>query len=70
LTLIIAAKHRWLLLSARRVYMPKITHFHQSHSNAAVSQALEWMKRALKPETDEWTPSNQQIWQIKEGNSE
>jgi pimeloyl-ACP methyl ester carboxylesterase len=52
--------------TARRVYMPKITHLRQSHSSAAVTQALEWMKRALKPAENYWIPSNQQIWQIKE----
>ena len=52
--------------SARRVYMPKITHLQQSHSSAAVAEALEWMKQALKPAKEYWIPSNQQIWQIKE----
>ena len=35
--------------SARRVYMPPITHLQQSHSKAAVAEALEWIKQALKP---------------------
>jgi hypothetical protein len=52
--------------TARRVYMPNITHLHQSHSSAAIAQALEWMKNALKPAKEFWIPSNQQIWQIKE----
>jgi len=52
--------------TARRVYMPNITHLHQSHSSAAVTQSLEWMKSALKPAKEYWIPSNQQIWQIKE----
>ncbi len=52
--------------TARRVYMPNITHLHQSHSSAAVAQALEWIKYALKPAKEFWIPSNQQIWQIKE----
>ena len=52
--------------TARGVYMPRITHLRQSHSGAAVAQALEWMKRALKPAKDDWIPSDQQIWQIKE----
>jgi len=52
--------------SARRVYMPNITHLRQSHSSAAVTQSLEWMKGALKPAKEYWIPSNQQIWQIKE----
>lgn len=52
--------------TARRVYMPQITHLRQSHSAAAVAQALEWMKRALNPAKDFWIPSDRQIWQIKE----
>jgi hypothetical protein len=52
--------------TARRVYMPKITHLRQSHSSAAVTQSLEWMRSALKPAKEYWIPSKQQIWQIKE----
>ena len=52
--------------TARRVYMPKITHLHQSHSSAAIRQALEWMRSALEPAEEFWIPSHQQIWQIKE----
>jgi pimeloyl-ACP methyl ester carboxylesterase len=52
--------------TARRVYMPKITHLQQSHSNAAVAEALEWMQAALKPLQTYWISSNRQIWPIKE----
>jgi dienelactone hydrolase len=52
--------------TARRVYMPRITHLRQSHSSASVAQALEWMKHALKPPKDFWISSDQQIWPIKE----
>jgi len=52
--------------TARRVYMPAITHLHTSHSSAAVAQALEWMKAALKPLPTLWIPSDQQIWPLKE----
>jgi dienelactone hydrolase len=52
--------------SARRVYMPPITHLQQSHSKAAVAEALEWIKQALKPAPENWIPPNRQIWQIKE----
>ena len=52
--------------SGRRVYMPKITHLHQSHSAAAVAEALEWMRRALEPAPNHWIPVNRQIWPIKE----
>jgi len=52
--------------TARRVYMPKITHLHQSHSSAAVAEALVWMQAALKPSQNYWIASNRQIWPIKE----
>ncbi|UCE56807.1 MAG: alpha/beta hydrolase [Desulfobacterales bacterium] len=52
--------------TARRVYMPKITHLQQSHSSAAVAEALEWMQTALKPLQTYWISSNRQIWPIKE----
>ena len=52
--------------TARRVFMPRITHLQQSHSNASVAEALDWMKNALQPGTESWIPSDRQIWQIKE----
>ena len=52
--------------NARRVYMPKITHLQQSHSSAAIAQALDWIRSALEPGAEFWIPSHQQIWQIKE----
>jgi len=52
--------------TARRVYMPPITHLQQTHSKAAVAEALEWIKQALKPAQENWIPANRQIWQIKE----
>ena len=52
--------------SARKVYMPPITHLQESHSKAAVGEALEWIKQALKPAQGNWIPANRQIWQIKE----
>jgi dienelactone hydrolase len=52
--------------TARRVFMPPITHLRQSHSEASVAEALEWIKRALHPPADDWIPSNSQIWPIKE----
>ena len=52
--------------TARRVYMPRITHLHTTHSGAAIAEALEWMKAALKPSQTDWIPSDQQIWPIKE----
>jgi dienelactone hydrolase len=52
--------------SARRVYMPHITHLQQSHSKTSVAEALEWINSALQPAKAYWIPSNRQIWQIKE----
>ncbi len=52
--------------TARRVFMPRITHLHTSHSRAAVSEALQWIKQALDLPTADWIPPNKQIWQIKE----
>ena len=52
--------------SARRVYMPPITHLQQSHNKAAVSQALKWIRQALKPARKNWIPVDRQIWTIKE----
>jgi dienelactone hydrolase len=52
--------------TARRVYMPAITHLHTSHHRAAVAEALEWIKSALKPQPKYWIPSDRQIWPLKE----
>jgi pimeloyl-ACP methyl ester carboxylesterase len=52
--------------TARRVFMPHITHLQQSHSSASVAEALDWIKAALQPPKDNWIPSDRQIWQIKE----
>ena len=52
--------------TARRVYMPHITHLHQTHSKAAIAEALEWIQLSLKPAKNDWIASNRQIWQIKE----
>jgi pimeloyl-ACP methyl ester carboxylesterase len=52
--------------TARRVYMPRITHLHTSHSSAAIGEALQWIKQSLRPAAAEWIPPEKQIWQIKE----
>jgi dienelactone hydrolase len=52
--------------TARRVFVPHITHLQQSHSKASVAEALDWIKYALQPAQENWIPSNRQIWQIKE----
>jgi dienelactone hydrolase len=55
--------------TARRVFMPRITHLQQSHNRAAVAEALEWINRALQPPKENWIPSDRQIWQFKEGST-
>ena len=52
--------------TARRVYMPHITHLHQTHNKATIAEALEWIQLSLKPARNDWIASNRQIWQIKE----
>ncbi len=52
--------------TARRVYIPAITHLRTSHSTDAVAEALDWMKAALEPVQTSWISSNRQIWPIKE----
>jgi dienelactone hydrolase len=52
--------------TARRVFMPKITHLHTSHSSASIAESLQWIRHALDPPAKEWIPADNQIWQIKE----
>jgi pimeloyl-ACP methyl ester carboxylesterase len=52
--------------TARRVYMPELTHIQESHSTAPISEALVWMRDALQPEESYWIDPSDQIWHIKE----
>ena len=52
--------------TARRVFMPRITHLHTSHSNDSIAEALQWIRSALNPPAAEWIPVDNQIWLIKE----
>ncbi|MBW1813092.1 MAG: alpha/beta hydrolase [Deltaproteobacteria bacterium] len=52
--------------TARRVFVPSITHIQESHSNAAIAETLEWMKQALLPDKKYWIDAKEQTWQIKE----
>ncbi|MFC1883302.1 alpha/beta hydrolase [Thermodesulfobacteriota bacterium] len=52
--------------TARRVFMPLTTHVQESHSSAAIAEAVSWMRKALNPDEDLWIDENEQIWQIKE----
>lgn len=53
--------------TARRVFIPPITHVQESHDRSAVAEALDWMRRALDPAPRYWIDPNKQIWPIKEG---
>ena len=52
--------------SARRVFIPATIHIQESHSSAAIAQALQWMKNALQPPEKYWIAPDNQIWQVKE----
>lgn len=52
--------------TARRVFMPRSIHFQECHNQAAVAQALEWMRQALNPPPEYWIDAQDQIWPIKE----
>ena len=52
--------------TARRVFMPRITHLHTTHSSAAIAEAVDWMRAALNPPQKYWIPTDKQIWQLKE----
>ncbi len=52
--------------TARRVFVPPITHLQESHNRAAIAEALTWMKQALNPPEQYWIDPTQQIWPIKE----
>ena len=52
--------------TARRVFMPPVTHLGTSHNRAAVAEAVRWMRKALTPDDRYWVPADRQIWPIKE----
>jgi dienelactone hydrolase len=52
--------------TARRVFVPRTIHIQESHSRAAIAEALEWMRSALRPDDAYWVPADSQIWPIKE----
>jgi len=52
--------------TARRVFLPRITHVRESHHNASIGETVEWLKEALHPEEHFWIDKNRQIWVIKE----
>ena len=52
--------------TARRVFVPRTIHIQESHSQAAIAEALTWMKQALHPPAVYWVDPDRQTWQIKE----
>jgi dienelactone hydrolase len=52
--------------TARRVFIPRSIHIQESHSRAAIAEALVWMKQALHPADGYWIDPHSQIWPIKE----
>lgn len=52
--------------TARRVFIPPITHVQESHSRAAIAETVEWMRQALHPPEQRWIDASRQIWELKE----
>ncbi len=52
--------------TARRVFVPRITHVQESHDQASIAETVEWMKNALGPGEKDWLDKNDQIWPVKE----
>jgi dienelactone hydrolase len=52
--------------TARRVFLPRITHVQESHHHASIAETVEWMQEALRPDESLWIDKNRQIWVIKE----
>lgn len=52
--------------TARRVFMPRVIHLQESHNEAAIAEALVWMRSALHPPEKNWTDPASQTWPIKE----
>jgi len=52
--------------TARRVFIPRITHVQESHNSASIAETVEWMKKALLPDEKNWVDKNSQLWMIKE----
>jgi len=52
--------------TARRVFVPRTIHIQESHSHAAIAEAVEWMRDALRPPPQLWIDPQRQVWHIKE----
>jgi dienelactone hydrolase len=52
--------------TARRVFVPPITHVHESHHQGAIAETLIWLNAALSPPERYWIDPHRQIWPVKE----
>ncbi|MCG6909862.1 MAG: alpha/beta hydrolase [Deltaproteobacteria bacterium] len=52
--------------TARRVFVPHVTHIQESHNRDAIAEALLWMRQALNPPAAYWSDPHRQIWPVKE----
>jgi hypothetical protein len=52
--------------TARKVFMPRISHIQESHCQVCIAEALEWMKSALDPPEELWKDPADQLWPVKE----
>lgn len=52
--------------TARKVYVPPVIHFMESHDRGSIAEMLEWMKNALHPPEELWIDPRDQTWPIKE----
>jgi dienelactone hydrolase len=52
--------------TARRVFMVRISHIQESHNQACIAEAVEWMKQSLNPPETLWIDSGEQSWPFKE----
>lgn len=55
--------------TARRVHMTRTTHVGEGFDRIAIAEAVNWFSQALNPDVPLSIPTNQQIWQVKEGAS-
>ena len=53
--------------TARRVFVPRISHIQESHNSSCIAEALIWMRKSLDPSAEQWKDPTAQTWPIKEG---
>ncbi len=52
--------------TARRVFIPPVTHVQESHNHAAIAETVEWLKLCLQPPANWWVDADRQVWPLKE----